>query len=157
MGRDDSSAVVAQLTSASAAVNSSVQTSLGTNEYPQAMISADQTLPCANGGSVAVAGDLSGDLDAGATGSYSLDLMTTFADCALGTGLVVNGAPYLTTTGTLSFQAGTLTAGAIAYSGAFTASGDTCNIDVTIKLAAGAHPTFSATGTVCGSTVKVNQ
>jgi len=153
MGKDDSSAVVVQLASSSNAVSASVQDSLRTNEAPQAMVSADKTLPCAGGGSIAVAGDLTGDLDASATGSYQLDLMTTFTDCALGNGLVVNGAPYLTTTGTMTYRSGALTVAAISYSGAFTANGDTCNIDVTLSIA----PSFSASGVVCGSAVKLSQ
>jgi len=157
MGRDDSSAVVAQLSAASELAVASVQLSVPNDAPTPGMLSADKTVACASGGSVGIAGDLSGNFDTSATGSYSLDLMTTFTDCGLGNGLVINGAPYLTTTGTLSFQTAALTVGTVSYSGAFTANGDTCNIDVTLRLAGAPHPAINATGTVCGNAIKLGQ
>jgi hypothetical protein len=147
--QDDSEAVVGQLLT--------VSTSTVTTAQPQAMstpppvISIDQAFACGGGGTSAVTGDASGDVDATGTGSYSLDLMTTFSDCVLNNGLVVSGAPYLATNGKFTFQGRGLSSGSITYSGAFTANGDTCHIDFTIMFIGQGPP--SATGSICGNAI----
>jgi hypothetical protein len=149
--KDDSGAVLNELMAVSyAALHSSTPQTAAPNPP---VVSLDQAFSCAGGGTSALAGEFSGDVDATGTGSYSLDLMTTFADCTIGNGLVIGGAPYLATTGKLSFDAGDLVSGSITYSGAFSAYGDTCNIDLTIATPFG--PFQRATGSICRNTIDV--
>jgi hypothetical protein len=148
--KDDSGAVVQHLVTVSYSALHSAQPQ-ATGTLPP-VVSVDEAFACQGGGTSALAGGFSGDVDAAGTGSYSLDLMATFADCALGNGLVIAGAPYLATTGKLTFQTRELIRGSITYSGAFTANGDTCNIDVTLGFTSGAG-VARATGSICGSAV----
>ncbi|HEY1556476.1 MAG TPA: hypothetical protein VGF94_16690 [Kofleriaceae bacterium] len=151
MGKDDSAAIAAQLGTLSAAALASAQDALPSPGAPLST-SAEQSIACSAGGSAGVSGDLDGDFAADLTGTYSLDLMSTFADCVVGNGIVINGAPYLATTGTLSFRGGALVTGTITFSGALTAGNDTCNVDVMLHLPGGA-----ASGAVCGNALRVAQ
>jgi hypothetical protein len=151
--KDDSGAVLNELMAVSnAALHSSAPQITAPNPP---VVSLDQAFSCAGGGTSALAGEFSGDVDATGTGAYSLDLMTTFADCAIGNGLVIGGAPYLATTGKLSFDHGALTGGFITYSGAFSAYGDTCNIDLTIATNFG--PFETATGSICRNAIDIRR
>lgn len=153
--KDDSGAVAGQLTGLSYASLAAAQPhpTLGA---PPHVATVDQTVHCMAGGTAGLTGDFTGNLDASGTGTYSIAVMSTFTDCALGNGLVINGAPYLSTTGTLSFSQGTLTTGSVMYTGAFTAGGETCNVDFTIALAA-AGPAPRALGSICGNVLDIRQ
>lgn len=120
--KDDSNAVMTELIGVSATTRAGM---------PGAT-SIDQTIACAGGGTAGVSGEFS---------ASSFDLMTTFSDCNVGNGLVINGAPYLATTGTF-----TDTSFNLAFTGAVTANGDTCNIDFRVTQT-------GASGSICGNSV----
>jgi hypothetical protein len=149
ISKDDSSAVMAQLMTASFSAKAAA-----TPAGPK--IAIDQTTSCFAGGSLAISGELDGDVDATGTGTDSLDLMTTFTDCNVGNGLVINGAPYLATTGTFAFAQGALSDGTVTYSGAFSTGSYTCNVSFTFQLAA-AGPPPRMSGTICGHALDVRQ
>lgn len=152
LGQDDSNAVMGQLVTMTVVATSAAAPHAETT--PPLVVSIDRTVTCPNGGAAEISGDLSGDIDATTgTGSYTVDLMTTFSECALGNGLVINGAPYLSTSGVLSFQGFGLTGANMSYSGAVTANGDTCHVDLAM---AGLGPTAVSTarGTICGNAVR---
>ena len=152
LAQDDSNAVMGQLVAVSVTAMTAAQPH--PNAAPPLVLSIDQTVACAAGGSAEVSGELSGDVDpATGTGTYSIDLMTTFSDCNVGNGMIVNGAPYLSTTGMFSFQSYALSGATITYSGAVTANGDTCNVDLGVA-GLGPRGVSSATGTICGHAVR---
>ena len=153
--KDDSNAMMKQLAAISSTALDAAQPPL--DAPPPVALSIDQTVACQGSGHSTIAGDLSGDVDQNGTGSYSLDLMTTFSDCNIGNGVVVSGAPYLSTTGMFTFDAGTLTGSHVTYTGAFTANGDTCNIDFTVTLASQGPRVPLATGAICGNAVQLAQ
>jgi len=151
-GKDDSAAIATQLATVSGIAFVTAQQSIP-NDGPPPSTSTEKTVTCAGGGSAGLAGDLNSNVGAGGTGSYSLDLMTTFTDCNLGTGLVLNSAPYLSTTGTVSFLGGGLAAGTVTFSGAVAVGVDTCNIDVAVQLTSTPNRSPRTTGTICGYAV----
>jgi hypothetical protein len=153
--KDDSGATAIQLQQISYSVLSAAHASMPGTQ-PPVTVSLDQSVACVAGGSSTVSGDFASTVDATGTGSYSLDLMTTMTDCAIGNGVVINGAPYLATTGTLTFHGFALTSGVVTYSGAFTANADTCNVGLTVTLAE-AGPAPRVTGTICGRAIELQQ
>jgi hypothetical protein len=150
--KDDSRGMMYQLMMSSSATLDAAQPQ--TSQPPPVALSIDEMLACQAGGVLRISGDLSGDIDEAGTGSYSLDLMTTFADCDIGKGMIVSGAPYLSTTGMFTFDGGVLTDGHMTYSGAFTANGDTCNVDFTLTLAAEGPRFPFADGAICGNSTQ---
>ena len=127
--KDDSTVVMGQLVIASATARVGM---MGAN-------SIDQTVACFGGGTAGVSGEFT---------QSSVDLMMTFADCNAGNGLVINGAPYLSLTGTF-----TQTSSDIALGGALTVNGDTCNVDLRMTLASEGPAVPYANGSICGNSV----
>ena len=153
VGQEDSNAVLGQLVSLSYSATAVAQPR--TDVAPQPLISLDRSLACQAGGSSAISGELTGDIDAATgSGAYAVDLMTTFSDCNAGNGLVIAGAPYLPTEGTFSYTHGELSSETLSYSGALTANGEACNIDVTLTASAPAG--WTARGTICGNAVRAS-
>lgn len=126
---------------------------------------------CGTGTHIEVTGSLNRNLDATLSGVVQVDLRMTFTDCFMpgapvgGPCLVVNGDPYLTLSGTVSYLNGVPSTqrhfrwdGGLKWAfkadcslGApVTASGGLCRADLEVGMPTLASPVFTITGTWCG-------
>lgn len=101
---------------------------------------------CQSGGTMGVAGTLTG------TGTQnsaylSLEMEVTPSGWTCD-GPTINGAPYVQINGTFDYPADTLT---MTMSGAFTAGGQTCSLNVTVN--GNANGSGDISGTACGHSV----
>ncbi len=117
---------------------------------------------CAGGGTIAITGSLTGDLDYSDTGAVTALLTVMPANCAIpGTTLVMTGDPNLTVTGSgLEFYGG-LSTFSVTETGSITYGpkpAGTCQTDLTITasfIGDAQHTVKSCTltGTACGETI----
>lgn len=112
--------------------------------------------PCSGsqGGTISVAGDISGTLNTGGTGSVSANLTITPADCSV-SNLIVNGDPSITVAGQINFADETPTfpitfteTGGISYGPNPSGS---CQLNATYTIKSSLSCTV--TGMVCGQSV----
>jgi hypothetical protein len=110
--------------------------------------------PCSAGGTIAISGDISGNLNTSGTGDFGTQITVTPTNCAVA-GTTFNGDPAVTIGGQIS-----LTDENISYPITFTEGGGisygpnpsgSCQLNVTYSFAS--NLTCTVTGTVCGQSV----
>jgi hypothetical protein len=118
----------------------------------------DSTVACAEGGRSGVAGNVTGSLDQFGNGSLYAGFVATFTDCQ-DNGVVFNGDPYLSATGSMSFSNGQMTSGSLSFGGALrwdqAGGSGSCNVNLSLILASQTSTYSHLSGTVCGFSVEV--
>jgi len=142
---------------------------IGAEDY--CAITVANSEPCTGGGSVAVTGSVTGDVDFTDTGNFTGTLTAAPTNCAIpGTTLVINGEPNLTVNGTVFFFYGGVSSFALAEVGSITyetpattgtATPQSCstNLAIAASFEGDAQHTVKSctlTGTACGQAINQN-
>lgn len=110
---------------------------------------------CTAGGNIQVLGNMTGSISDTGTGVLLLQVTETISDWRCVGDYVINGDPYVSVSGHMSFLSGQMSSPTIfSLSGGFkwgTASKDSCQMSLSILLRN--DGTGSITGTVCGEIV----
>lgn len=118
----------------------------------------DSTVACSEGGRSGAAGDITGSLNQFGNGSLYAGFVATFTDCQEN-GVVFNGDPYLSATGSMSFSNGQMTSGSLSFGGAFrwdeAGGSGGCNVNLSLILASQTSKYSHLSGTVCDFSVEV--
>jgi len=118
----------------------------------------DERFHCPGGGTATDRGTVVGTLDEDLTGQATLETRQTYTNCRTDSGLILNGAPHTTATGTARFVNGELAGEQSAHvSGAVRhespESSGSCAVDLRVTFTPGQGAT--AHGTACGEPMNV--
>ena len=118
----------------------------------------DERFDCPGGGTATDTGPVVGTLDENLTGQATLEARPTYADCRTDSGIILNGAPHTTATGTARIVNGELAGEQSAHvSGAVRhespESSGSCAVDLRVTFTPGQGA--AAHGTACGEPVNV--